>query len=35
MARQLADVLQTHTADSVTSVRLSFPRQLTHRDRPG
>jgi anti-sigma regulatory factor (Ser/Thr protein kinase) len=35
MARQLADVLQTHTVDSVTSVRLSFPHQLTHRDRPG
>jgi anti-sigma regulatory factor (Ser/Thr protein kinase) len=31
LARQLADVMQTHTADgSTTAVRLHFPYQLTH-----
>jgi anti-sigma regulatory factor (Ser/Thr protein kinase) len=30
LARQLADVVQTHTADATTSVRLYFPRRLTH-----
>ena len=31
LARQLADILQTHTAGTTTSVRLYFPHQLTHR----
>lgn len=31
LARQLADVVQTHTAGDQTSVRLYFPRELTHR----
>jgi anti-sigma regulatory factor (Ser/Thr protein kinase) len=32
VARQLADVVQAHTAAGVTSVRLYFPHELTHRD---
>jgi anti-sigma regulatory factor (Ser/Thr protein kinase) len=35
LARQLADVVQTHTADAITSVRLYFPYQLTRRARSG
>lgn len=35
LARQLADVVQTHTTDRQTSVRLYFPRLLTHRNPPG
>ncbi|HVT66123.1 MAG TPA: sensor histidine kinase [Trebonia sp.] len=34
LARQLADVVQTHTAGGRTSVRLFFPRELTNR-HPG
>jgi anti-sigma regulatory factor (Ser/Thr protein kinase) len=34
LARQLADVMQTHTAEGTTSVRLYFPYQLTHRRPP-
>lgn len=30
LIRQLADVVETHTTDSSTSVRLYFPRRLTH-----
>ena len=30
LIRQLADVVDTHTADSSTSVRMHFPRLLTH-----
>lgn len=31
LARQLADVVSVHTADSTTSVRLHFPYEVTHR----
>lgn len=34
LARQLADVVQTHTAGGTTSVRLYFPYELTHRRPP-
>lgn len=34
LVRQLADVMQTHTQGSTTSVRLYFPHQLTHRHPP-
>jgi anti-sigma regulatory factor (Ser/Thr protein kinase) len=34
LARQLADVMQTHTDRGTTSVRLYFPYQLTHRRPP-
>lgn len=34
LARQLADVVQTHTADGTTSVRLYFPHVLTHLNPP-
>lgn len=34
LTRQLADVVQTHTGDGITSVRLYFPRLLTHRNPP-
>jgi anti-sigma regulatory factor (Ser/Thr protein kinase) len=35
LARQLADVVQTRTADAITSVRLYFPYQLTYHARSG
>jgi hypothetical protein len=35
LARQLADVLTTHTDSGVTSVRLYFPHDLTHRCTSG
>jgi anti-sigma regulatory factor (Ser/Thr protein kinase) len=34
LARQLADVVQTNTADGTTAVRLRFPYQLTHQRPP-
>ena len=34
LARQLADVMRSHTADGQTTVRLYFPYQLTHRRPP-
>jgi anti-sigma regulatory factor (Ser/Thr protein kinase) len=32
LARQLADVVSVHTEESVTSVRLHFPHEVTHRN---
>jgi anti-sigma regulatory factor (Ser/Thr protein kinase) len=34
LARQLADVMQTHTAGDRTTVRLHFPYRLTHQRPP-
>ncbi|WP_412749393.1 ATP-binding protein [Krasilnikovia sp. M28-CT-15] len=35
LARQLADVVTTHTGAGTTSVRLHFPYEVTHRDFTG
>ncbi len=35
LARQLADVLTTHTSPGRTSVRLHFPHDITHQHSPG
>ncbi|BCJ39959.1 hypothetical protein GCM10010168_28180 [Actinoplanes ianthinogenes] len=32
LARQLADAVTSHTTDSVTTVRLHFPHDITHRN---
>lgn len=34
LARQLADVVTVHTGGGVTSVRLHFPHEVTHRNPP-